>query len=620
MGESFVTGQESVKEATRSAICLVGGEELLFSDRLVQAALGDTGVSIGEMQHRSASSFDHRGKMNGVVYAAATIRQLRYERYEELRQKTVGKVIAAYRERQAAAVAAGGGDAGPVGGATAIAMMEQQGAQLLAQEQKKAAEMAASRAARAAADAAAEEQAEQLRQANAAKQVAILREFERQKAEFDATVKRRREEAQEARMARVRKKQEDFEASVIDGRRKEARRLQRDKEIMARQAVRQEEMQARALAFAKKRAEKIAGISQVWADVQAKADKVADEKERLVLEKAAVVAARAEAKQAAVIKANRKKQREIQRRLAAKNAADKAEDDAKDKQFAEKIATCAVDPPLPQHTDSTLVGVALVLAGWLTCALARSPHPSVNARLETFKLSTAKQIARRIKDRQAQEREREQRQEQLRLQREMAGSSGLDKAEMKAVRSAPPPPLHTLCHASLCRPTWAALCVCARVCVSVAAARMQVICAQAFERKRDSCLSAAVENQMRYHAKVAYMRQQKRIEGARVARMTEEAEAKAARSQAVIDAKLAMREKRKEEAKRAVVARAKFSSKARLPRGMGDVPPMDWMLNPLAQHFAQQGKMASMECRRRASDSFNIAPSGLPARAASSMF
>jgi hypothetical protein len=88
----------------------------------------------------------------------------------------------------------------------------------------------------------------------------------------------------------------------------------------------------------------------------------------------------------------------------------------------------------------------------------------------------------------------------------------------------------------------------------------------------------------------------------------------------VIDAKLAMREKRKEEAKRAVVARAKFSSKARLPRGMGDVPPMDWMLNPLAQHFAQQGKMASMECRRRASDSFNIAPSGLPARAASSMF
>jgi hypothetical protein len=347
MGESFVTVQESVKEATRRAICLVGGEELLFSDRLVQAALGDTGVSIGEMQHRSASSFDHRGKMNGVVYAAATIRQLRYERYEELRQKTVGKVIAAYRERQAAAVAAGGGDAGPVGGATAIAMMEQQGAQLLAQEQKKAAEMAASRAARAAADAAAEEQAEQLRQANAAKQVAILREFERQKAEFDATVKRRREEAQEARMARVRKKQEDFEASVIDGRRKEARRLQRDKEIMARQAVRQEEMQARALAFAKKRAEKIAGISQVWADVQAKADKVADEKERLVLEKAAVVAARAEAKQAAVIKANRKKQREIQRRLAAKNAADKAEDDAKDKQFAEKIATCAVDPPPP---------------------------------------------------------------------------------------------------------------------------------------------------------------------------------------------------------------------------------------------------------------------------------
>jgi hypothetical protein len=92
--------------------------------------------------------------------------------------------------------------------------------------------------------------------------------------------------------------------------------------------------------------------------------------------------------------------------------------------------------------------------------------------------------------------ERVVRLEKLRLQREMAGSSNLDKAAMKTI-----------------------------------------ICEQAFERKRDHCLLNAVENQARFAEKMAYIEQQRRVEHARVAAMTEESDQKAVRSQKVIDAK-----------------------------------------------------------------------------------
>jgi hypothetical protein len=116
------------------------------------------------------------------------------------------------------------------------------------------------------------------------------------------------------------KKQEEFEDNIELGRRQEEQRVKRDADIMAAQKLRLEEMQERALVFAKKRAAKIDRISAQRAEEQRNADRVADEKERLVLQKAATVAARAEAKQSAVMKANKKKQREIMRRLQAKNA------------------------------------------------------------------------------------------------------------------------------------------------------------------------------------------------------------------------------------------------------------------------------------------------------------
>ena len=53
--------------------------------------LAEYTIKAGDLKRRDTEL--GRGQ-NGVVYAAATIRQLRYERYEELRQKTVGKVIA----------------------------------------------------------------------------------------------------------------------------------------------------------------------------------------------------------------------------------------------------------------------------------------------------------------------------------------------------------------------------------------------------------------------------------------------------------------------------------------------------------------------------------------------
>lgn len=543
MAASFVTAQgETVRDVTPHAIVL-DTEEISFGDPLMATVMDSHGITVAELQHRGIATFETRGKMNGVVYSTNAIRNLRYTRYNELRQKTVGKLLDWYRAAQEQQRAhAGAAENKPAGGETAIAMMAEQGAMLLAQEQKKAAELAASRVARAEAEAAQEADAEALRQANAKKQAQILKDFEKRKADFERTVRRRREEAQRQRMARVVKKQEDFEANVADGKRKEAARLARDKEIMAKQKVRQEEMQARSLAFARKRAQKMATISQMWAEREAKADKVADEKEKLVLQKAAAVAARAEQKQAAVAKANRKKQREIQRRLRAKKAEDKAQEDKRDREFLEKIKT-------------------------------------VNHRLDVFVADRAKQTAQRIENRAQELKARDERLEVLRIQREMAGASGLDKAQMKAV-----------------------------------------ICAEAFERKKLQCLENAVENQMRYNAKMAYIEQQRRVQDARFQKMAQHTEAKAQRAQSVIDAKVKLRENSKEQSKLAVVERAKLSSKAKLPRGVGDVPPLDWMLNPLTFENQVAGRAAAAECRRRASDMFNFAPAGLPPRAASSLF
>lgn len=504
-----------------------------LNDKMVRAVLAETGIHTEELQYKPIGKFEARAKMNDVVYSAASIKKLRYERTEQLRQKHVGQVLAGLRKLQAEGPAAA--DDGPIGGETAIKMMEEQVAQLLAQEKKKAAEIAKSRAERAKLDQAVEEEAERLRQANAVKQAQILKDFEEKKAAFEETVRLRKEAAQAARQKRAVKKQEEFEANVEYGRKQETERVERDKVIEAAQKVRLEEMQKRAKVFAKKCAAKISRIAEDRAEAQRNADRVADEKERLVLEKAAKVAARAEEKQQAVMKANRKKQREIARRLVAKNAEDKAIEDQRDAEFEEKMKT-------------------------------------VDTRLERSTQETKLEIAGRIAARKAAIKKREERMATSKYQRETAGASGLDKAQMKGL-----------------------------------------ICQQAFERKKDKCLTRAVENQMRYQARLMYIAQQQRIEAARVARMTEQSELKSTRSQSVIDAKLKMRDLTKEKAKLAGVARARLSNKAK-------IPPLAWMLDPLMFENQAQGKSAAAACRRHTFENFNVAAgTGLPPLAASSL-
>jgi hypothetical protein len=122
---------------------------------------------------------------------------------------------------------------------------------------------------------------------------------------------------------------------------------------------------------------------------------------------------------------------------------------------------------------------------------------TVDSRLERFQQAVASNIDQRIADRAKEGRERDERNALLKYQREMSGASGMDKAQMK-----------------------------------------ELVCQQAFERKRDMCLTQAVENQMRYQSRLAYIAQQQRIEAARVQRMTEQSELKTLRSQSVIDAKV----------------------------------------------------------------------------------
>ena len=264
-------------------------------------------------------------------------------------------------------------------------------------------------------------------------------------------------------MARIRKKEEDFEEHVRDGRRKEAARVARDAEIEQARKARQAEMQKRALAFSKKRSAKIERILKDRRDLELRMDKIGDEKERLLEERDAKVAARAAAKNEEIRAANRKKQKEIRKRLRAKNKELADIEAQRDADFAAKIQT-------------------------------------VNRRLHDFEKKRQQATQQKIRAKEESAEERAVRQEKLRLQREMAGSSNLDKAAMKAI-----------------------------------------ICEQAFERKRDQCLHNAVENQARFAEKLAYIDQQRRIENARVAAMTEESEKKAIRSQKVIDAKREVR-------------------------------------------------------------------------------
>lgn len=167
---------------------LQDGTELKFTEPKVKDAMFRMGITKQELQAQRLKDFDARGKMNGVVYSASSVRELRWKRAEQLRQKTIRRLLAEIVRADEEAAARGDvQDDYASRGDTAVAMLAEQGKMLLAQEEAKAKAIAESTLARAAADKKLAEEAAALKEANRIKQAQILEKFEKDKAEFEAT-------------------------------------------------------------------------------------------------------------------------------------------------------------------------------------------------------------------------------------------------------------------------------------------------------------------------------------------------------------------------------------------------------------------------------------------------
>jgi hypothetical protein len=174
----------------KSGMSLPDGSELRFKEPNVKDAMFRMGITKEELQEKPLKSFEARGKMNGVVYSASSVRELRWKRAEQLRQKTIGRLLAEIVRADKEAAARGDvEDDYASRGDTAVAMLAEQGKMLLQQEEAKAKAIAESTAARAAAEKQMATEAEALKEANRIKQAKILEKFEKDKAEFEATGK-----------------------------------------------------------------------------------------------------------------------------------------------------------------------------------------------------------------------------------------------------------------------------------------------------------------------------------------------------------------------------------------------------------------------------------------------
>lgn len=172
----------------KHGMTLTDGRQLGFNEPIVKDAMFRMGITIEELQGKRLKEFDTRGKMNGVVYSASSVRELRWKRAEQLRQKTIGRLLAEIDRAEAEAAARGDvEDDYASRGDTAVAMLAEQGKMLLEQEEAKKKAIEESTAARAAADKKMAEEAEALKEANRIKQAKILEKFEKDKAEFEAT-------------------------------------------------------------------------------------------------------------------------------------------------------------------------------------------------------------------------------------------------------------------------------------------------------------------------------------------------------------------------------------------------------------------------------------------------
>lgn len=172
----------------KSGMSLPDGSELRFKEPNVKDAMFRMGITKEELQEKPLKSFEARGKMNGVVYSASSVRELRWKRAEQLRQKTITRLLAEIVRAEEEEAARGDVvDDYASRGDTAVAMLAEQGKMLLAQEEAKAKATAESTAARAAAEKQLAEEAEALKEANRIKQAKILEKFEKEKAEFEAT-------------------------------------------------------------------------------------------------------------------------------------------------------------------------------------------------------------------------------------------------------------------------------------------------------------------------------------------------------------------------------------------------------------------------------------------------
>jgi hypothetical protein len=174
----------------KHGMTLPDGSELKFKEPKVKDAMFRMGITKQELLEQKLKDFDTRGKMNGVVYSAGSVRELRWKRAEQLRQKTIGRLLAEIVRADKEAAARGDvEDDYASRGDTAVAMLAEQGKMLLQQEEAKAKAIAESTAARAAAEKQMATEAEALKEANRIKQAKILEKFEKDKAEFEATGK-----------------------------------------------------------------------------------------------------------------------------------------------------------------------------------------------------------------------------------------------------------------------------------------------------------------------------------------------------------------------------------------------------------------------------------------------
>ena len=152
-------------------------------------------------------------------------------------------------------------------------------------------------------------------------------------------------------------------------------------------------MLTRSLAFAKKRAQKIAVISKMRAEHRANMGKLAAETEARMAIADAETRARVEKQQEATKAANRKKQKEIARRLKLKRQEEKVEAEAEALRFEHKTNT--VNKRLEDHEDAKMTALAARFAEQARQLAARDARNAELLKQKTMAAGSTLNLAER---------------------------------------------------------------------------------------------------------------------------------------------------------------------------------------------------------------------------------